>query len=86
MASTLSIHLEGDNCWKDLAEKRERIIHLGDGSHIEIAALSQGMQSGRPSIAIRIDLPDGNVVIAETSMALFLSAASAFRARYEHEL
>lgn len=82
----LNIHLEGDKCWPDLVSRREGIIHLADDAQIEIAALSGGMQSGRPSVALRINLPDGRVVIAETSMRLFLSAAQVFAARYGHEL
>lgn len=80
----LNISAEGDNVWPDLLEKRESIIHVTEGMHI--AALSSGMESGKPSVAIRIDLPDGSVVIAETSMRLFLGAAEVFRARYQKEL
>ena len=81
---SLDIHLDGDKCWPDLEAKREQIIHVTE--HLEVAALSGGMQSGRPSVALRIDLPDGRVVIAETSMRLFLGAARAFRARYGEEV
>lgn len=81
--ASLQIHIEGDGCWKDLEAKRDQIIHVTDG--MEIAALSGGMESGRPSISLRIDLPDGRVVIAELSMRLFLTAARAFAARYGQE-
>jgi hypothetical protein len=40
------------------------------------------MVSGKPSIAIRLDLDDGSSVVAETSLALFLMAADAFKAKY----
>lgn len=59
-----------------------RLVHLGDRAHIEIGALTGGMASGAPSVAFCFELPDGQVVIAETSMALFLTAGDALKARY----
>jgi hypothetical protein len=83
----LLLEPQGDACWPDVAEKLanhpEKVIHLGEGSPpIRIAALRGGMQSGRTSLAIRLDLPDGSTVIAETSLALFTHAAAAFVARF----
>lgn len=50
---------------------------------IRIGGLEGGMQSGKPSVAIAAILPNGGgCVLAETSLALFLSAADALRARY----
>ncbi len=80
MAQIIHLRLEGDAAFSDLADKTERVIHL-TGS-FTIAALEAGMTSGRPSLALRIDLPDGRVVIQETSVRLFLSAADAIRARF----
>jgi hypothetical protein len=40
------------------------------------------MQSGKPSVCFRIDLPDGRVVLAETSALLFCRAAEAIVARF----
>lgn len=84
----IKVILEGDNCWTDLADKIKdgSVTWLKDGVVLSIAALSKGMASGKPSISIRIDLPDGKVVIAETSMRLFLGAAEAFKAKYGAEL
>lgn len=67
-----------DGVWKDLQDKKNQVIHVTDG--ISIGRLSHGMQSGKSSVAIRIDLPDGKVVIAETSMANFLNSARIFNA------
>jgi len=81
----LQVHLEGDGVWKDLLSKQEgQIIHVTSG--MEVAALSGGMTSGRPSVAFRLDLPDGRVVVSEVSMRLFLIAADMFRARYGREM
>ncbi len=69
---------DGDGCWPDLKDKE--IIHVTNGLHV--AGLAKGMESGKPSVAFRIDLPDGRVVVAETSLVLFLAAADVFKARY----
>lgn len=59
-----------------------RLIRLADEANIEVGALAGGMASGRASVAFCFTLPDGRVVVAETSLALFLLAADALRARY----
>lgn len=73
----LPIHLDGDGCWPDLVD--EPVIET---QKMEVAVLSQGMASGAPSVAVRVDLPDGRSVVAQTSLKLFLTAADAFKARY----
>ncbi len=80
----LDLKLDGDNAYPDLAGRSETVIHLGnDAPPIGITALEGGMASGRVSVMLRLDLPDGRVVLAETSLRLFLLAADALRARYE---
>jgi len=74
----LEVILDGDGAWPDLANKK--IIRVTQG--IQIAGLSRGMTSGAPSVSIRIDLPDGRTVIAETSLKLFVGAAEALKAKY----
>lgn len=59
-----------------------RLIHMADGAKIEVGALDRGMESGKPSAAFCFGLPDGRVVLCETSLALFLTAADALKARY----
>lgn len=59
-----------------------RLIHLAEGAHIEVGALEHGMQSGKPSAALCFSLPNGQVVLVETSLALLLSAGDALKARY----
>lgn len=81
----LDIILDGDRAWPDLKGKigTDQVIHLGnDARPIGVAALEGGMTSGKPSICFRFDLPDGRTVLAETSLALFVTAARAFVARY----
>lgn len=77
----MNINLDGDNAWPDIRDKE--IIHLANGSPpISVAVLNGGLASGRPSIAIRIDLPDGRTVVAETTARLFCGAARAIMAKY----
>lgn len=71
---------QGDGAWPDIAQKVERgeVIHLvGEG--LQLALLPGGMSSGAASVMLRIDLPDGRVVIAETSMALLETAVRTFQ-------
>jgi hypothetical protein len=77
----MNINLNGDNAWSDIRDKE--IIHLANGSPpIGVAVLNSGLASGRPSVAIRIDLPDGRTVVAETTARLFCGAARAIMAKY----
>lgn len=72
---------EGGISWPDLADRE--VIHLGnDAPPIQVGVLDHGMTSGQPSIGIRLDLPDGRSVVAETSARLFVTAANAIQARY----
>lgn len=82
----LKVIAEGDGVWPDLVSRMDDVIHLKDEDVIQVSALSAGMESGRPSVAFRFDLPDGQVVIAETSVRLFLVAAEILRARYGAEI
>lgn len=49
-----------------LAEKIKgyEVIEVKDG--VTLLGIPEGMQSGRPSVAFLIDLPDGRKVFAET--------------------
>lgn len=85
----ISLKLAGDGAYPDLAEKMAtgQVIHLAnDAPPIGITALAGGMVSGRTSVMLRLDLPDGRTVLAETSLTLFLTAADALRARYGDEV
>ncbi|MGH6967771.1 MAG: hypothetical protein ACREEN_01525 [Stellaceae bacterium] len=77
----MNVILNGDNCWPDLKDKK--IIHLAnDAPPMQVALLDGGLQSGRPSVALRVDLPDGQVLVAETTARLFCAAARAIMAKY----
>ena len=61
-----------------------KLVHLTNT--IEVGSLSGGMESGQPSVAFCFGLPDGTVVVAETSLALFIAAARGLAAAHEGEL
>lgn len=68
--------------WKDArtAEAAGQLVHLGEYAEVEIGTLRGGMESGKDSIAVCFTLPDGKIVLWETSVELFLSTADAIRA------
>ena len=78
----LDLDLEGDGAWPDLAGRLDQVIHLREGTTIRLAVLTAGMTSGRPAVGIRLDLPDGRVLVAETSARLLVTAARAIAARF----
>ncbi len=64
---TFQITLDPERPWNDLLDKE--VVYFGnDAPPIEIVAMSEGMASGRTSISMRLDLPDGRVVIVETAL------------------
>jgi hypothetical protein len=79
----INLFVDGDGCWKDLPklEQEGRLINVtgNDAPPIQIAGLRRGMASGASSVMIRIDLPDGRTVIAETSLALLGASVDAIR-------
>ncbi len=77
----IEMDLRGDGAFNDWAAEGN-MQHLGnDAPAIRIGALESGMASGRTSVAIGIDVGDRKVLV-ETSLALFLMAADALRARF----
>lgn len=76
----LSLHLQGDGAYQELLEKHGPPIETAAEQPIHVAVLEAGMVSGKPSIAFGIILADGRWVFAQTSLALFLTAADAFGA------
>ncbi len=80
----LRVILEGDGSMPELAEKMKQGLVL-DTQIDAITALPRGMVSGKTSVAVIVNLPDGRVVFAQTTLALLQAATRAFTARYgEH--
>lgn len=78
-AHRIDLKVHGDGAWPDLEAKPDR-VHWQHG--FSMCGLTAGMESGRPSVAIRIDLPDGRVVVAECSLGLLEMAVRALRAAH----
>jgi hypothetical protein len=82
----LSVILNGDGCWPDLAERPPEQVkwdtHIATPS---IARLPIGTVQGNDSVTLRLDMPNGDVILTQLTMKLFLAAADAFRARMEME-
>lgn len=77
---SLDINLNGDGAWPELKDASpERVFWTQTA---KLCVLEGGMVSGRPSVALRIDLPDGRVAIYQTSVGQFLMAAAALRGRF----
>lgn len=60
-----------------------KLIHLSNDAMIEIGTLRQGMSSGKDSVAACFTLPDGKIVLWETSAELFVSIARSITAWQE---
>ena len=51
---------------------------------LEIALVLGGMQSGKPSVMLRVPLPDGSIAIVETSFGLLEMTYRAMLGRLEY--
>lgn len=71
----LTIVLNGDNCWPELKERG-----FIQGVFVALARLPNGTVGGRSSVMARIETDSGQVVLAETTLALLRSAVQAFDA------
>jgi hypothetical protein len=60
-----------------------KVIHLTN--EIEVGSLEAGMESGKPSVVFVFTLPDGRVVMAETSLELFVAAANGLAAAHAND-
>jgi hypothetical protein len=69
----LQVLLDGDNCWPELKEKG-----FVEGQFVGIARLRKGTISGKSTVTVRIELPDGQTVLAQTTLALLDNALPAF--------
>lgn len=71
----LDVSVNGDNCWPDL--KKKGFIR---GEFTGIARLADGTVSGASTVTVRIELPDGKTVLAQTTLALLNTVMQAFNA------
>jgi len=78
MSEYLDVHTHGDNCWPDLADF---IV----GKLVGIARLPEATGRGKSSVTVRIELPDGRTVLAQTTLALMRTAMLAINTAEEME-
>lgn len=74
----MNVILDGDRVWPDLVKKR--VVEVK--RPISVAGLVGGLESGKPSVTIRLDVGNGVVVLAQTSLSLFLQAADLLKLHY----
>lgn len=71
----VAVHCNGEGCWPDPMQRPESVI---EARLTSVARLPHGMASGKSSVTIRIDLPDGRIVLAETSLAIWNAVTQVF--------
>lgn len=76
----MDVLTDGDNCWPELREKG-----FITGKWVGIARLSNGTALGNSTVTVRIELPDGRTVLAETTLRLLSMAMVAFSAAENRE-
>ena len=86
---SVTINLTGErDAWPDIFDPRSpvagKVTHLPavGMTTLGFAILPEYTEQKRPGVAIRVNLPNGHVVVADTTLAMFLTAADAFKARY----
>lgn len=79
---SLRIVLDPERTGLGLDVHPSKVIHLAGDGEIVVSGLSDGMTSGAPSMMFGFKLPDGRVVIAETSWRLFAAAFKAFAGKF----
>jgi hypothetical protein len=57
------------------------VIYL-DGQPVSVAGQHAGTDGGSPSVWFRFNLPDGRIVLAQTTLKLLQRAADSLLARY----
>jgi hypothetical protein len=53
-----------------------------EASIAEVVCIANGMQGGRPSVALKLELPDGKIGVALTSARLFCTFARMMQAKH----
>jgi hypothetical protein len=78
--AAIGVYLNGgQGCWPEI-EKRQHIDLMGsDAPPIQLALVARGMSDGESALILRIDLPDGQVVLTQASLPRFLEAAKALQ-------
>lgn len=75
---------EAQPAWPDISAGTNLIDLMGHNApRWRLAILEGSTKEGRPTVALRLDLPDGSgVLVTQTTARLFCTAAKAIMARY----
>ena len=76
---SIELNVNGQGVWPDLHDTPSVML---SETPIKIACLPSVRRSGVPVVAIRLDLPDGQIVIAQTSLPVFQQAAKTIEAAH----
>jgi len=76
----IDLRLVGDEAFKDWSDKT--IYHL---TSFRMTGLREGTAQGNPTVMFGVEMPDGKVVVLETTLNLLESSIRALRARWEFE-
>jgi hypothetical protein len=81
---TIDLWLDGDGVWPDLATLRRRgkLVELSESRPLGMTVLAGGMGSGRASVAMRFELPDGRVAFAQTSLRSLWNVVNAIAVKH----
>lgn len=75
--------------WPELKTKMgsESLIDITGGNSIpwQVARIPNGTKEGNSSVIFRFDLPDGRVIVAETTMKLLFALAAGMRGAEERD-
>lgn len=80
----IDLKLDEDGLWPDLADlPPDRIINLMEEHNtIGMACLPYITAERKPAVMIRLDLPDGRVLVTVTTLALLATCVDAMIARH----
>jgi hypothetical protein len=77
--AAIGVYLDGEGCWPEI-DQRPRIDLRDRGAPpIQLALNPSGTKDGDASLTVRIDLPDGVVLLSRVSLKHFLEAAKALQ-------
>lgn len=76
----LRISLDADNAWPDLKEADAPAVVQGDVQGV--ALMENATIQGNPTVWVRLELPDGTVVLGQITAKLFCGAAKTFLAKH----
>lgn len=82
----IDVEIDATGKWPELAPVRAagKLFHLhGSYGNLKLGGIPGGCASGKASVMIRTDLPNGNVVCVEVPLATLVAAVLTLNESYE---